>query len=167
MAGHIGFCCCRDVAKFDQSGERDLSRRNVGSLARGLSATSRSGACWSAIMVSTPAHTVPRSNRSLSIFEPLSDCRKRKSERQGQRPAPKMSRFGSNSRPFARQRLRQPDLSRRNVGGFSTPGIPATKTELHGWPYRIRTSMCREKIQPFEPRQCLGFEPLSQTVPPF
>jgi hypothetical protein len=65
-----------------------------------------------------------------------------------------------------RAALRWADLSREKVGGFPATGNQATKTALRGWPYRIRTSMCRVKIHLFEHASILGFEALGQTVPP-
>jgi hypothetical protein len=39
------------------------------------------------------------------------------------------------------------------IGGASPAfRIPAAETRLHGWPYRIRTSMCGQNIHLFEPR---------------
>jgi hypothetical protein len=71
--------------------------------------------------------------------EPVSGRRKRKLKKREQRPAPKTCRFGTRSRPFARQRLGCWGLTHGNVGRFHTHGNDTEETALAGsqrWPHR-------------------------------
>jgi len=47
---------------------------------------------------------------------------------------------------------------------LSMPGNDGAETALRGWPYRTRTSMCREKIHLFDKSREFGFKRPGQTV---
>ena len=61
-------------------------------------------------------------NRSLSHTEPVSGTSRRKLENGEQRPAPETDRSRTESLEIADQRPGCASLTRRNFGGFHTPG---------------------------------------------
>jgi hypothetical protein len=46
--------------------------------------------------------------------------------------------------------------NRNTRSAYGPAGNYAAETALLAWPYRIRTSMCGEKIHPFEPTAMSG-----------
>jgi hypothetical protein len=97
--------------------------------------------------------SLPKRNRSL--VTPPVKFRILKIHAPETRPGKRPPRWEAPD--FPRQRPAHCPLTLGNVGGSPTPGTHTAETGLAGWAYRIRTSVCREKIHLFEHSSRSGF----------